>query len=986
MEVINIQIAATFTAEPVKRSIEFLLELLHVPAQITFSPFNQVFQELLAPTSAFAQNTKGVNIVLLRIEDMAAGTGQGQKLAQLGQELAAAVRAAAARYQVPTLLVLCPPSSATLANKDLAAQLSDVEGMLNSELQEAKGLRLVGSNQLGDLCPVAEYDNPRGQRLGAVPYTPRFYGALGRLLTRAVYRLTTLPHKVIVLDCDQTLWRGVCGEDGLEGIEVDAPRRFLQEFMLRQNEIGILLCLCSKNNEADVWEVFARRSDMLLKREHIVSWRINWERKSENIKSIARELHLGLDSFIFVDDDAAVCAEVEANCPQVLTIRLPEAVDQIPDFLRHYWTFDHLHVTAEDRQRTEMYRQNAGRNRVLAESGSLEDFLQNLELRCEIAPILPEHFERVSQLTQRTNQFNANGIRRTEIELQQFLDGPGAGCQVVHVRDRFGDYGLVGAMMHRIKGRVLEVDTFLLSCRALGRSIEHRMISALGRHAGEAGLDQVALLFRATPKNRPASDFLEKTGAAFKEPDGPGFVFRYPAEAAARVTFAVDVAAVPAPGQTQAATASAAASADDRDVWMKRAKGLHEIASQVHHTDVLMSRLEPASTIRPDLSTTYALPESGTETVLARIWEDLLNVHPIGALDDYFQLGGDSLLAVGLFVEIEEKFGVQLPLATLFTAPTIRKMAQCLGRGDQAQQWRHLVAIQPHGTRPPLFCMHAAGGNVLFYRDLSRHLGEDQPVYGLQAREMPETGRYLDRVEDMAALYLNDLGALQPRGPYYLCGSSFGGLLAYEIAQQLRARGEDVALLALFDTYGPRYPQPLPTSKARTGYLSGLFEQLQVLREQLRQMSARDKLRFLATKASKLLKRIKRKWLWKKNEFQIKYQQALGRELPKDMQRNHKAIQDALDHYSPKRYDGKLTLFRAAIQPRGIVPDPQLGWGELAANGIQVIESPGAHGGMTVDPYAEPLAQKLLAILNRKTSPDHVAQHSVVRSAGLAPV
>src|SRR5882672_10390448 len=266
MNSFEVRIAATFTAEPLGKALEFLLGLLQWPVQAEFSPFNQVFQELLAPGSSLAQNTKGVNVVLVRLEDLAAGSGQAQKLAQTAQELVSALQSAVERFHVPLVLVICPHSRVALADHELCALLPEIEQKLKRGLQAVKGLHLVGSEHFSGQCSLEEYDNPRGSRLGAVPYTPRFYALLGQVLARIVHRLNAAPHKVIVLDCDQTLWKGVCGEDGPHGIELDAPRKFLQEFMLEQSRAGMVLCLCSKNNEADVWEVFAQRPDMPLKR------------------------------------------------------------------------------------------------------------------------------------------------------------------------------------------------------------------------------------------------------------------------------------------------------------------------------------------------------------------------------------------------------------------------------------------------------------------------------------------------------------------------------------------------------------------------------------------------------------------------------------------------------------------------------------------------------------------------------------------------
>ncbi len=978
----TLQIAATFTAEPIKNAVDFLLEMLGVSARIEFAPFNQVFQELLTPNSSFAQNENGVNILLVRLEDLASVPQEKEELRRNAQELVAAVRTAAVGFRVPLLVAVCPASGALLANDETGPWLEQIERNLIAELASLKGLYLIGSQEFRE-CSFAEYDNPRGQKLGSVPYTSRFYSVLGQLLTRRVYSLMSPPHKVIAVDCDQTLWKGVCGEDGPHGIELDPARLFLQEFLRTQYESGMLLCLASKNNEPDVWEVFSDRHDMRLKREHIVSSRINWERKSENLKSLARELQLGLDSFIFIDDDPVVCAEVEASCPTVLTICLPEHTDQIPSFFRHHWAFDHLATTAEDNKRTALYRENAERNQLLEQSISLTDFLNSLDLQCEITPAGPEHLPRVAQLTQRTNQFNATTIRRNEQEIQQLLNDSVGRCLVVHVRDRFGDYGLVGALIYFVRDLCLEVETFLLSCRALGRGVEHKMLSALAQEAAEKQLDHLAVHFVPSPKNLPARVFLEQTGAAFKEENDERIIFRYPTETAAQITYS--------PELTPAQSTGLATDLRD-DGRMKtinehgqiRAAGLRRIALELYEPDALMKCLRSSLTTRPGLAIPYVEATTEAEAQLVAIWEDILNVHPVGVLDDFFELGGSSLLAVSLFVEVAEKFGKELPLATLFTAPTVRSQALTIDDLDQESQWRYLVPIQAQGNNPPLYCMHAAGGNVLFYRDLANHLGDEQPVYGLQAREMEDTGTYLNRVEDMATQYIREILSFQTTGPYYLCGSSFGGLVAYEVAQQLSARGKEVELLALFDTYGPGYPQLRRHSNTLTQKVGRVATRVNSLGSQLRQLKMHEINGFLRVRARKASNRLKRKWLWRKNEFQIKYSQATGRQLPKDMQRNHKAIQQALETYVPQPCAGKLTLFRASTQPKGIIPDPQLGWSGLPAEGIDLYESPGTHGAMTVDPYARALAYQLKSCLAQNQEVPVTDKETHLRSASAA--
>src|SRR5882724_5854815 len=216
-----------------------------------------------------------------------------------------------------------------------------------------------------------------------------------------------------------------------------------------------------------------------------------------------------------------------------------------------------------------------------------------------------------------------------------------------------------------------------------------------------------------------------------------------------------------------------------------------------------------AEQVTEDPTTQVSQIEEETTKELARIWRELLGVSSVGLDDNYFDLGGDSPLAVQLFAQIDKAFKVKLPLATLFEAPTIEELAGVLRREASTSSWSPLVAIQPAGSRPPFFCMHPHGGNVLIYRELSRHLGSDQPFYGLQSQGLDGGRAPLTRVEDMAALYVKQIRKVQSHGPYLLGGYCMGGTIAFEVAQQFQAEGERVALLALFDTInGSKFPQP----------------------------------------------------------------------------------------------------------------------------------------------------------------------------------
>ena len=496
----TIAIAATFTAEPILGPLDFWMQQLGMPAAIEFAPYNQIFQQLIDPFSLFARNNSGINVVLVRVDDLA------PQFERNARDLIQALDQGAQRPSVPLLVCLCPASPLQNGEPDPASLR--VQGLLSSELASLRSVHLITNEELMTCYPVAFPNDEQYNRLARVPYTPIFFSALGTMIARKIHALTSKPYKVIALDCDQTLWSGICGEDGPREVRISPEFKAFQEFMVRQQSAGMLLCLCSKNNEEDVAAVF-ECSDMPLKREHLVSWRINWLSKSENLRSLATELHLALDSFIFVDDDPVECAEVRASCPEVLTLQLPRGSREIPGFLKHVWAFDHPTTTAEDRKRTALYRQDAQRSQGQKQFLTFADFLESLDLRVDISPLSQEEFARASELTYRTNQFNFAPDRRSEEELQSVSRLHGMNCFGVRVLDRFGDYGLVGLIVFQTDSWAIRVETFLLSCRAMGKGVEYQMLASLGQIALERGLDKIELHFVPTLKNRRAQEFLE---------------------------------------------------------------------------------------------------------------------------------------------------------------------------------------------------------------------------------------------------------------------------------------------------------------------------------------------------------------------------------------------------------------------------------------------------------------------------------------------
>jgi pyochelin synthetase len=370
----------------------------------------------------------------------------------------------------------------------------------------------------------------------------------------------------------------------------------------------------------------------------------------------------------------------------------------------------------------------------------------------------------------------------------------------------------------------------------------------------------------------------------------------------------------------------------------------------------------------PARSTAEASPTStvlrdSLDLQLIKLWEKVLNVRPIGLRDNFFDLGGNSLVAVRLFSEMRKLFGRSFPLSVLFQAPTVEKLADIMRKDGWSSNWTSLVPIQPGGSKPPFFCVHGGGGNVLIYRELARHLGADYPFYGLQARGLDGSGDYLTTTEAMAESYLREIRELQPEGPYYLGGFCMGGQVAVEIAQRLVRDGQQVNLLFVIDTHNFNGIPPQFTLKEKVGNLG---QKIKFHSSNVFQLSLKHQIAYLAEKSKIVFRRdierlrIKIVHLFKLNPHR---DVVLGTQ--------EEFIEDINDRafmtYKPAVYPGKMTI----CKPRrnyAFLRDPFNGWGGIAAGGLEVIELPSDPGGIFLEPYVETLARKLKQQIDQAVS------------------
>ncbi len=670
----RIAISASFTADPIRPILEFWGRQLNSAFDVQFAPYNQIEQTLLDPGSVFGQNHHGVNVVLCRYEDLGQfETWDDAALRQLelnARHLCGALREAPARLSSPLIFCLCPSSPGF-------SDGAGVRELFVQSLDGVPGLQFIDSAEIASLYPVENWYDAEGERLGHIPFTEQWFAALGTGVVRRAHALFMPPYKVIAVDCDNTLWKGICGEDGPAVVELDPARRCLHQFLLDQRESGMILSLASKNNEQDVFDTFAAHPEFPLQLRHFTAWRLNWDSKAANLVSMAAELNVGLDTIIFVDDNPKECAEVAGGAPEALPIALPEDISGLPEFLRHVWAFDHPVITEEDRQRSAMMTQSLEFGREIRRAASLEEFIAGLNLRVDFQPLDLERIGRVAQLTQRTNQFNATGIRRGESEIQGMLSAPGFRCYTAEVSDRFGEYGLVGVLMVQTRIVELYVDTFLLSCRALGRGVEHRMLSAIAEEALDHGIYTVTVPFRPTAKNLPARQFLDSIAFGRKFEEDGQVVYRFPA---------TDLQALrwkPGPQETVAPKPAARAGSGRRFVEFAR------IARELRTPAQLIAAMRKEAQASFQAPIAQDALSTDVQRKLAGIWSELLQKPVQASSANFFDMGGHSLLAVLLLMRVKEEFGVELSVDDVYSGTLT------LGDLAEAIESRQLGAMDP---------------------------------------------------------------------------------------------------------------------------------------------------------------------------------------------------------------------------------------------------------------------------------------------------
>jgi FkbH-like protein len=517
----------SMTIEPLMPILRSAALVNGIDATVQVGQFNSYAQEILDPASALYAFEPHIVVLAVQTRDIAPDLWESYADLPEADAQSAVDRVlrdfsgwvAKFRERSNASLVIHnlekPASSlGVLETQRKTGQLTAIDQInlgLRALCGEHRGVYLLDYDALVAQHGRARWHDEGKWLMARMPFAPDSMLPMVSAWLKFIHPLTGVICKVLALDLDNTLWGGVLGEDGVDGLKLGveypgALYRGFQRAVLDLYQRGVLLAVCSKNNHEEAMAALRIHPGMLLKPEHFSAFRINWQDKARNLREIAAELNLGVDSIAFFDDNPVERELIRSEVLEVKVIEVPDHVKGYAQALRDCPFFERLTLSAEDREKTKQYHEQHKRAELSRTAGSLEDFFRSLEQEVVIANVTPESIARVAQLTQKTNQYNVTTRRYTEQQIAEFVSRPDCGVYSVGVKDRFGDNGIVGVLITRTEDDVCEIDTFLLSCRVIGRTIETAMLGFLTDASKARGASFLQGWFIPTKKNAPVKD------------------------------------------------------------------------------------------------------------------------------------------------------------------------------------------------------------------------------------------------------------------------------------------------------------------------------------------------------------------------------------------------------------------------------------------------------------------------------------------------
>ena len=513
----------SFTVEPILPILKAGAYASAVALDTHTGEFNAWQQEMLDPESPLYSFQPDVAVLAVQTRDIAIENGL-----ERFRDAIAAFR----KHSSAALIVHLLEQPATVPEGIFDAQqengtgeaIRNVNRGLREIAREYRGVYLLDYDALVARHGRAHWGDERKWLTVRLPIASPNLPHMAAEWLRFLHPLAGKSAKCVAVDLDNTLWGGVIGEDGMNGIRLGqeypgAAFQQVQRALLDLTKRGILLAICSKNNPADAEEALSGHPGMLLQPRDFAAMRINWNDKAQNLREIAEELNIGLDSIAFLDDNPVERQHVREHAPEAIVIDLPEDPMQYARAIRDCPWFERLSLSEEDRRRGALYAAQRERAELEKKVTSKEDFYRSLEQVCDIARVNESTVARVAQLTQKTNQFNLTTRRYTEQQIAAMAECPGWSVWSLRVKDRYEDNGLVGVAISKVQDGVCEIDTFLMSCRVIGRTVETALLSRIAADAKNKGALMLQGQFIPTKKNVPAAGFYRDHGF-IEDPDG----------------------------------------------------------------------------------------------------------------------------------------------------------------------------------------------------------------------------------------------------------------------------------------------------------------------------------------------------------------------------------------------------------------------------------------------------------------------------------
>lgn len=515
---------------PLHALVTHLLESAGLQCELFLGEYDNFVSEIMEPEGEFYEFRPDVVCLLPgthrygyqgqltddRSQVQAAGSAVAADLLNLCKTVneRASAEVLLCNFPLPSRYDLGEYRSRTLASEWNFRKLVNLELGLNAP----PFVRICDVEFLANRNGAIQGEDTRGWFQSKQPYAASLVVEVAREIAQLIRGIRTPPKKVLVCDLDNTLWGGVVADDGLEGIEIGdtSPRgeafKAFQRSIIALKKRGVLLAVCSKNDHAKAAEPFEKHPEMVLRMSDFVSFKANWDPKSDNLHRMAEELNLGMDSFVFVDDNPAEIDIVQQFAPQVSTILLTADPADYVGQLQDCRYFEPRNITVEDANRTQQYQVEAERQSLMASATDMGAYLESLQMVADVNPFSPVDAPRISQLINKSNQFNLTTRRRSEAEVLQLIGNPEFVSFTVRLSDRFGEHGLICVIIGRVERDLLQVDTWLMSCRVLKRQVEETVLNELCRLAAERGCSRVEGVYLATPKNEMVRDHYPKMG------------------------------------------------------------------------------------------------------------------------------------------------------------------------------------------------------------------------------------------------------------------------------------------------------------------------------------------------------------------------------------------------------------------------------------------------------------------------------------------